>query len=31
MNLPDALSDRFTFFNAFEEDWQPVATWALAA
>ncbi len=29
MNLPDAITDRFPFLDAFEEDWQPVARWAL--
>jgi hypothetical protein len=31
MNLPDALKERFPFFAGFEEDWQPVARWALVS
>ncbi len=30
MNLPDALTERLPFLEAVEEDWQPVARWALA-
>jgi hypothetical protein len=29
MNLPDTLTERFPFLAPLEEDWQPVARWAL--
>jgi hypothetical protein len=29
MNLPDALTERLPFLYTLEEDWQPVARWAL--
>lgn len=31
MNLPDALTSRFPALESFEENWQPVARWSLAA
>jgi hypothetical protein len=31
MNLPDTLTERFPFLTPLEEDWKPVARWALAA
>jgi hypothetical protein len=30
MMLPDAITERFPFLEPLEEDWQPVARWALA-
>src|SRR5215469_1246611 len=30
MNLPDTLTERFPFLDPLEEDWKPVARWALA-
>ena len=30
MNLPDAITERMPFLEPLEEDWQPVARWALA-
>ena len=30
MNLPDQFTERFPFLYTLEEDWQPVARWALA-
>jgi hypothetical protein len=30
MNLPDAITERMSFLDPLEEDWQPVARWALA-
>jgi len=31
MNVPDAITDRLPFLDALENDWQPVARWALVA
>ena len=31
MNFPDAITDRLPFLDALENDWQPVARWALVA
>ncbi len=31
MSLPDAITDRLPFLDALENDWQPVARWALVA
>jgi hypothetical protein len=31
MDLPDAITDRLPFLDALENDWQPVARWALVA
>lgn len=31
MNLPPNITERFPFLDPLEEDWRPVARWALAA
>jgi len=31
MNIPDNLAARFPLLECFDEDWQPVARWSLAA
>ncbi|HVA18078.1 MAG TPA: hypothetical protein VMV59_10255 [Candidatus Dormibacteraeota bacterium] len=31
MDLPDTITDRLPFLDALENDWQPVARWALVA
>lgn len=31
MDLPDAITDRLPFLGALENDWQPIARWALVA
>jgi hypothetical protein len=31
MRIPETISERLPFLDALEEDWQPVARWAVAA